>query len=308
MKRSQILLVLPLVLALARCAPSSSPDEGIGRVAIPLSNTGSDGLLYTVHDATLSITGAEEHMISDTSSAEVLMDLTAGSYEIELGGEWYVTRETDGEPEEIGVVLVSRNPQAFKVSEGQTTVVTFNFVVADRDGALRTMVTFDEGHWLAGNFTITDNPDTGNSTDYFDPIEGVSTDFVIYFAIESQDKIGSGGGYEQAVDIHTGPVSLTFPGSSDPNLAALASSLSGSTMVMRLIASGSYVSMSSAAIHSDDFSVILSAEEADVPVDAEGFPVLEPFTTESGQMLLRRWGDISGISDQATGASTLDFD
>jgi hypothetical protein len=310
-KSLRLLSVLFLVLSFAHCDRPSSPAEGIGTLVIPLSATGDDGHTYTLAGATLTIAGPENHVITDTSASEVTMDLVAGNYTVTMGGDWNVTRDVSGVPEPVDVVLVSKNPAAFTISEGQSTTVTFEFVVTDRDGTFRARVTFEEGHWIAGTFTITSNPDTVNgnaSTDFFDGVESVATDFVMYFARRSETRSTDMYG-EQRLTVYPGPVSLSFPTTTDTNLQTLASSLTGETFSLTFLSSGSTVNLSTSHLYNDDYGFEISATDTGMSQDVDGYPVLEPFVSTTGSVILRRYNDAAGtMTDMASGSSSINFD
>jgi hypothetical protein len=276
------------LLALA-CGEGSNPSapvihDGEGLLELPLVST-SAGRSYKLVGATFAITGPRNVTITDTSADSVSLPLTAGAYSIQLNGDWHVER-TDAPGVAVAASLVSPNPMAFALGEGETRSVRFLFKVSE-DGTVDVGIGVDTGGWISGTIQFESRPPTGpgGPEDIYAGLAGKAVPFVIsYESVTVFPTIEYG---IKGLIIKTSPVALQFGGS--PGVAfqqRIVAALEGRSMTFVLKAvDGTATSVTTLLVQNlqqgTDFAIRLP-----VPFylgeDADGYPLLRPKAFSGG--------------------------
>lgn len=132
---STVLMALTVAASLLGCGGSDSTggsfDVSSGQVTLSLSSSGTDGTVYRLRNATLSVFGTSEQTIAsedylDTDIA--IVPLPVGSYSIVLQPYWRLENVADGSTVEAR--LTTPNPQSFVISDGVRTAVSFGFTTS----------------------------------------------------------------------------------------------------------------------------------------------------------------------------------
>jgi hypothetical protein len=201
-----------------------------GRVELSLTSSGADGATYRLVNSTLTITGPQSVVITDTSSDVVNVPLKAGTYSVQLGGSWRLER-SDAPGVAVDATLISPNPLAFTVKVDTVQPVRFLFKLPGQ-GTGSIGVTVARGGWISGDFTLTTNYDL-DETHLFDALIGVPITFAFGFesATFSRDRNANG----RTLSVDTGPITAQFGGTSNELLASeLAQVLEGRTLHFEL--------------------------------------------------------------------------
>jgi hypothetical protein len=129
-------VVLAVLMGCAACGTDDT-SRATGALAMLLS-TEVNGATYRLSAARFEVTGTESATLNsdddpDASSLEVVLD--AGNYDVLLRDGWRLEKRTDpgGEFAAVSATLVSPNPAAFSIIEGETTRVAFAF---ETDGVI----------------------------------------------------------------------------------------------------------------------------------------------------------------------------
>lgn len=126
-------LVSALAL-LSGCAGASSSDQGtgVGSLSVPLV-TDVNGQQYRLNGATISFSGPVNGTMSENGDGSIAFaSLPSGSYELELGGDWSLQRQSDSGFDSVDADLASANPRPMTIVSEQTAVISYVFVT---DGA-----------------------------------------------------------------------------------------------------------------------------------------------------------------------------
>jgi hypothetical protein len=115
---------------LSGCAGAPSTDEGttLGSLSVPLA-VDVNGQHYRLNGATLSFSGPVNGTLSESEDGTIAFaSLPPGSYEIELGGDWSLQRQSDAEFAIVEADLASANPRPMTIVAEQTAVISYAFV------------------------------------------------------------------------------------------------------------------------------------------------------------------------------------
>ncbi|MBN8465376.1 hypothetical protein JYJ95_02560 [Corallococcus exiguus] len=274
-----------LALACGEVSETSTPviREGEGLLELPLVST-SAGRSYKLVGATFAITGPQNATITDTSADSVSLALMAGTYSIQMNGEWRVER-TDAPGVSVPVTLVSPNPMTFTLGEGESRPVRFLFKVPG-DATADVGIGVDSGGWISGSIQFAvRSPPPGSPPDIFAEVVGKSIPFVISF--ESSTVTRSVDSGEKRVLIETAPVTLQFGGETGTEFQQqFVAPLQGQPMTILItpytLAGSSHMSsvfvMNNAlGVWFDLFIVPMS-----IGTDADGYALLRPMAFSSG--------------------------
>ncbi|RUO92448.1 hypothetical protein D7Y11_14785 [Corallococcus sp. AB018] len=292
-----------LALACGEVSESSTPviREGEGLLELPLVST-SAGRSYKLVGATFAITGPQNATITDTSAESVSLALMAGTYSIQMNGEWHVER-TDAPGVTVPVTLVSPNPMAFTLGEGETRPVRFLFKVPG-DATADVGISVDSGGWISGtiDFGPRYQPPPGAPPDIFTELSEKSIPFVISF--ESATVTRSNEYSTKDVQIQTSPVTFQLGGAVPAVvMQQFVPALQGRSMNLFM---GAYSSGPSATFLGtillenveQHARFELNPQPISIGVDSEGYPLLQsfPFTANavfSGGSSPSIYGDVS---------------
>ncbi|NOK19118.1 hypothetical protein [Corallococcus carmarthensis] len=277
------------LLALA-CGEVSEPStpvvrDGEGLLELPLVST-SAGRSYKLVGATFAITGPQNATITDTSAESVSLALIAGTYSIQMNGDWHVER-TDVPGVTVPVTLVSPNPMTFTLGEGESRPVRFLFKVPE-DGTADVGIGVDSGGWISGTLQFEASPPPGSRPpSIFDGLNGKSIPFVISY--ESATVARSSGSYPKQVQVQTAPVTFQLGGAvPEEVMQQFVPALQGRSMEFSVSASGPGYS----------YAVHLFLENLEngvrlelhprmiIGADAEGYPLLVPTSMQAGDASL----------------------
>ncbi|QDE97899.1 hypothetical protein [Myxococcus xanthus] len=300
-----------LAMLIAACGESSSTGpytpiratEGVMR--LPLVSTAPNGVQYRLVGAVFVITGTESLTITDTSPDTLIVPLVAGTYSIQLEGDWHVERV--GTPSEVvPVQLISPNPMAFSLAERDMREIRFLFKLP-ADGNANVGITVDEGGWITGTMRFTDHWPRDPPSEYAELV-GQEVPFTISFEFAYLSR-----SYWRGLSVATNELVVQFGG---PYSALLhdhiARYLSGDTARFELNRGESNL------IYFDNFTTMGMSTTGNTPyhlqmtgrhlfrgvLDSEQIPVSQPFpfTTE---VTLQRYDTSEGmLRGVATGTGT----
>jgi hypothetical protein len=153
-QRPALLAALALAYGCAG-GPSSDEGAGLGSLSVPLV-VDLNGQHYRLNGATFSFFGAVNGTLSESEDGSMASaSLPPGSYELELGGDWQLQRQTDSEFALVEADLASANPRPMTIVAEQAAVISYVFVT---DGL---PVSFTQG--LAQiNLTVIDRSNPGS--------------------------------------------------------------------------------------------------------------------------------------------------
>lgn len=113
-------------------APSSDEGSGLGSLSVPLA-TEVNGQHYRLNGATISFSGPVNGTMSENGNGSIAFaSLPPGSYELELGGDWSLQRQSESGFTSVEADLASANPRPMTIVSEQTAIVSYVFVT---DGA-----------------------------------------------------------------------------------------------------------------------------------------------------------------------------
>lgn len=149
-------LCLAVVLGVSGCSQSKSEADGadaaLGRVELELVGQGSQGTLFRLRNAILTVQGPDRTIFFDTEQDPDRTSLSAvvpaGFYTTFLQEGWRLERVEDGKTI-VNAALISSNPDFFDVFEGQVTRVALRFragndVVITDPGAFEVVIEVEE--------------------------------------------------------------------------------------------------------------------------------------------------------------------
>ncbi|QSQ25719.1 hypothetical protein JY651_12635 [Pyxidicoccus parkwayensis] len=205
------LVAIALLMAACGGAPVEKsepvvPQAGEGVVQLPMTSTTSEGVQYRLVGATFAITGPKSVNISDTSPDTVSVVLPAGAYSIRLEGQWHLER-TDAPGQTVQASLISPNPMAFSLDEGQTRAVRFIFKTPGNATA-DVGITVDTAGWMAG--TLDFDPVFPGPPNILEPLGGTSLPFVISWSTSTVTRVNEQ--YTKFIRVETGPITVQFGG------------------------------------------------------------------------------------------------
>ena len=221
-----ISMVAMLGCGLGEGIPGEQEAGATGRVELPLTATGTDGVAYKLVGATVSISGPKSVVVTDTAIDLVTLVLPEGTYQATLGGAWQLERaDTPGQP--VGALLVSPNPLTFTVQSGATTLAQFLFKL--RNGTANVGVSVAQGGWVRGTFTLTAVDDPG-ATGLFQGLLNTPLSFTIAFDTPtfSTTTSTSVAGTSITTSMNLTPATAQFGGTADAVLQAMATAFQGS--------------------------------------------------------------------------------
>ncbi|MFP2926866.1 hypothetical protein ACLESO_17035 [Pyxidicoccus sp. 3LG] len=286
--------VIALALLVWACGGASStekleplPNEGV--LQLPLTTTSTDGQRYRLVGATFAITGTQSLNITDTSADTVAVPLPAGTYSIRLEGQWRLERvEAPGQT--VLASLMSPNPTAFSLAEGETRSVRFLFKVPG-NGTADVGFTVDSGGWLSGTFDFEPLPEPVPENS-LSVLAGTSVPFIISWDTATLTRDSSFG--ERHLRVATGPITVQFGGAYSELLHdRLAPALQGSGPLQFSLFAFPYgeVEFSGLEMHPQpggQFELIMQdALVGSAVLDSEGFPAARPFDFEAPIELMR---------------------
>lgn len=292
--------IIALAMLVWACGGSPTqpqePQAGEGVVQLPLTSTGPDGQSYRLVGATFAITGTQSATITDTSTDVVNVPLVAGNYTIQLEGEWHIER-VDAPGQALPASLISPNPMAFSLEEGQTRSVRFLFKLPG-NGNADVGFTVDTGGWFTGTLAFGPMPpDPQNS---LASLAGTSVPFAISWSTATVVRANEGG--EKVLYVEAGFPTVQFGGPYSELLHdRIAPALQKSPLGFHVRAThGGSISFSGfelMPIEGEPFRLHLEPVMS-VPgvLDAEGFPATRPFNFES-IFNLTTFGPLVGYSN-----------
>lgn len=133
------LLGAALALTGAACSDMTTerPTTEVGTVQMALTSVGSDGDVYRLRNAAMSLDGptqadvALDEAYGDSPVFEARVDV--GDYRLTLQDGWVLQRQTEDGFEVVDARLVSPNPHQFTVEAGETTVMAVVFETIDSE-------------------------------------------------------------------------------------------------------------------------------------------------------------------------------
>src|SRR5689334_15685150 len=127
---STLLTAVPLVGA---CDAPAEPAASTGSLSLPLVQSGTDGSLYELANASFEITAADGVHVLDGSagSPTVSIVLPPGLATVQLLDGWELRRTLPGQSisEPVSALLGTANPTALRVLANQSSTVSFGFIV-----------------------------------------------------------------------------------------------------------------------------------------------------------------------------------
>jgi hypothetical protein len=193
--RSHIALIA--ALSLAAIAPvatgciTQEEEAGQGAVALPLTQTGPDGALYQLTNATFEISGQHGTSFYTTGLQSSLdVSLPVGLATIRLLDGWTLTRTpaTGFIAEPVDALLGTGNPVQLRVLANYSTPVSFGFIVRSTVGQAEiTFGVVEEPRQLAGGVRIFDA--TGAFAPYLDSSANTRADFAFYYQLHHMDSV-----------------------------------------------------------------------------------------------------------------------
>ncbi|RKI55637.1 hypothetical protein D7X55_29220 [Corallococcus sp. AB049A] len=301
------LALLALALLALACGGVSEPStpvlrDGEGLLELPLVST-SAGRSYKLVGATFAITGPQNATLTDTSTDSVMLPLIAGTYSIQMNGDWHVER-TDAPGVTVPVTLVSPNPMRFTLGEGETQPVRFLFKVPG-DGTVNVGIGVDSGGWISGTlvFEPASPPPPGSPANIFVDLGGKTIPFVISFESSTVTR-SIESGYKQ-LRVQTGPVTFQLGGQTSRAIQQqYVAALQGVTLKLFMESSGaSSVYMAGIFLESQDHRVqfYLSQPSYLLEQDAEGYPLLKATAFPWGYAQFAANGSESGVAELREG-------
>ncbi|MBZ4373669.1 hypothetical protein [Corallococcus sp. AS-1-6] len=290
-----------LALACGEVSETSTPvvRDGEGLLELPLVST-SAGRTYRLVGATFDITGPQNATITDTTAETVLLPLMAGTYTLQMNGDWHVER-TDAPGVTVPVTLVSPNPMSFTLTEGETRPVRFLFKVPG-DGTVDVGIGVDTGGWISGtiHFDSRPPPPPGSPPDVFADVGGRQIPYVISYESATVTRTLDYGSY--LTTIQTSPVTVQFGGATGAAFQQqVVSALQGRTLTFSISSDGSPTTYVSALIVENmergvRFELMLNTPLAS-GVDANGYAILRPtdFTGGFAELRAANSGSVNGL-------------
>ncbi|RKH44629.1 hypothetical protein D7Y23_27295 [Corallococcus sp. AB050B] len=290
-----------LALACGEVSETSTPviRDGEGLLELPLVST-SAGRSYKLVGATFAITGPQNATITDTSAESVSVALMAGSYSIQMNGDWHVER-TDAPGVTVPVTLVSPNPMAFTLGEGETLPVRFLFKVPG-DATANVGIGVDSGGWISGTIEFESNlPPYGGNQGIFTEVAGKTVPFVISFESSTVTRSMEYG--RKRTNIQTSPVTFQLGGSfSVAFQQKFLAVLQGQSMSFfmeaddynssRALVESIWLMNMERGIGFDLYHPVMPA----LGLDADGYPLVQSVAIEGGyaNFMTMGMGEISG--------------
>ncbi|WP_147468209.1 hypothetical protein [Corallococcus interemptor] len=278
------------LLALA-CGEVSGPStpvvrDGEGLLELPLVST-SAGRSYKLVGATFAITGPQNVTITDTSADSVSQPLMAGTYSIQMNGDWHVER-TDAPGVTVPVTLVSPNPMTFTLGEGEARPVRFLFKVPE-DGTANVGIGVDSGGWISGTLKFEPpSPPRDGPVGIFADLIGKSVPFVISYESATVTRIQENG--PKQARIQTSPVTFQLGGAVPAKvMQQFVAALQGRTLDFVVTASGwGYSYVVNMPLENTEIGVRLDLrlQMLTVGADADGYPLLVPTPFQLGEAQL----------------------
>ncbi|WP_147447163.1 hypothetical protein [Corallococcus sp. CA054B] len=265
-----------LAVACGEVSETSTPviRDGEGLLELPLVST-SEGRSYKLVGATFAITGPQNATITDTSAESVSLALMAGTYTIQMNGEWHVER-TDAPGVMVPVTLVSPNPMAFTLGEGETRPVRFLFKVPG-DGTADVGIGVDSGGWISGTIEFWASPPPYGSSNIFTELAGKSMPFVISYESSTVTRSVEYG-YKR-VTVETAPVTFQVGGTVSAALQEqVIAALQGRSMSFFMEATGpSNVSLGQIVLENLERGIRFSLYPfaPNMGLSADGYPLLQ---------------------------------
>jgi hypothetical protein len=186
---STLATAAPLVGA---CDAPAEPTATTGSLSLPLVQSGTDGSLYELANATFEITAADGVHTLDGSvgSPAVSIVLPPGIATVHLLDGWELRRTLPGQsiPETVPALLGTANPTVLRVLANQSSTVSFGFIVRSVDGTVN--VTFgveEDPRELAGGIRITTA--TGPLAPYADGSVTPRADFAVFYQLARLDSV-----------------------------------------------------------------------------------------------------------------------
>jgi hypothetical protein len=141
-------LVLFLPIAAGGC--SGAAPSATGTLSMPLSAQAASGTVYHLHGS-VSIDGGATHVSLAADGDALETALPIGAYTLTVQSGWTLDQvAADGSEQPVAASLVSANPSAFAISDGQVTRLRLQLAVegmnlAPGQGALQLGVDVDDG-------------------------------------------------------------------------------------------------------------------------------------------------------------------
>jgi hypothetical protein len=225
MKIATTLLAAAMLLMTACDQTKEAPSHGT--LVLPLTTTGLAGATYTLSNANFTIAGPESATITNPTGSAASETLLAGAYTITLASGWSITTDQGGQQVVVDATLVSDATQSFTITPDAITTVDYKFVAGmTNEGTAQIGFSVDQGYMVTALFTVTNNPDTATSTDFFDGIENVPLVMTWTFPIAATSKIEAYSD-EYWTTVEFDPIAVDFSGSTDAALDTLKSKLHG---------------------------------------------------------------------------------
>jgi hypothetical protein len=124
-------LTLSAALALlSGCAGAPSTDEAtaLGSLSVPLV-VDVNGQHYRLNGATLTFSGPVNGTLTESEDgSSAFASLPPGAYELELGGDWSLQRQSGSEFALVEADLASANPRPMTIEAEQAAVISYVFV------------------------------------------------------------------------------------------------------------------------------------------------------------------------------------
>lgn len=268
-------LLALLMVACGGGESGSGESQEKGTVQLPLTSSTSDGTVYRLVGATFSFVGPQSVTVTDTDDDTVETALLAGTYTVELGGQWHLERD-DAPGVTVPAQLLSPNPLPFTVSKGSTTQVRFQFKTPGQ-GTAAVGINVDSGGWIAGTIAVDhfDGPPGGP----LEALMGKNVPFLISFPSSVVTREAQYG--ELTVQVNPGLTSVQFGGAHSVLLERAAASMNGAPLYFRL------TSNSDGTLRFDGLAMFGQGGGFDLelfpvssfpgPVDAEGDAAVGPF-------------------------------
>lgn len=226
------------LLLFAACGTADRTDRdtatngGEGKAEVSLTSSGNDGVTYRLVNSTLTITGPQSVVITDTSADVVNVPLKAGTYSVQLGGSWRLER-SDAPGVAVDATLISPNPLVFTVKVDTIQPVRFLFKLPGQ-GTGSIGVTVNRGGWITGSFTLQTNNDS-SGTHLLDSTIGVPFTFTFGFESATFARSRDATTGRGTLSVDTGPITVQFGGTPNEFLASeLAPVLEGTSLHFEL--------------------------------------------------------------------------
>ncbi len=112
------------------CSLDVSSDPGVGSLHLALTSQ-AGGVSYRLTDSRFALQGPESKGFSGGEETQVSLELTPGSYTLELLSGYRLVRADDPEGASVSATLLSENPAPLLVEPGLTTQIALRFELAD---------------------------------------------------------------------------------------------------------------------------------------------------------------------------------